>query len=64
MFIFGGRLKKQGVFNAAPNLGDLDTGDLKYQLDFRQVYGTILDKWLDVNNADILSKKFNTLDFI
>jgi len=42
----------------------LDIGDLKYQLDFRQVYGTILDKWLDVNNADILNKKFNTLDFI
>ncbi|RZK46191.1 MAG: DUF1501 domain-containing protein, partial [Pedobacter sp.] len=64
MFIFGGRLKKQGIFNAAPNLSDLDTGDLKYQLDFRQVYGTILDKWLDVNNSDILSKKFNSLDFI
>ncbi|MFF5381989.1 DUF1501 domain-containing protein [Pedobacter suwonensis] len=64
MFVFGGRLKKQGIFNAAPNLSDLDTGDLKYQLDFRQVYGTILDKWLDVNNADILNKKFNTLDFI
>ncbi|RYF98600.1 MAG: DUF1501 domain-containing protein, partial [Chitinophagaceae bacterium] len=60
MFIFGGRLKKQGIYNDAPNLGDLDTGDLKYQLDFRQVYGTILDKWLDVNNADILNKKFNT----
>ncbi|QPH37661.1 DUF1501 domain-containing protein [Pedobacter endophyticus] len=64
MLIFGGKLKKQGIFNSAPNLSDLDTGDLKYQLDFRQVYGTILDKWLDVNNADILNKRFNTLDFI
>ena len=64
MFVFGGRLKKQGVFNAAPNLSDLDSGDLKYQLDFRQVYGTVLDKWLDVNNGEILNKKFNTLDFI
>ncbi len=64
MFVFGGRLKKQGIFNSAPNLTDLDTGDLKYQVDFRQVYGTVLDKWLDVNNADILNKKFNTLDFI
>lgn len=64
MFVFGGRLKKQGIFNAAPNLSDLDSGDLKYQLDFRQVYGTVLDKWLDVNNGEILNKKFNTLDFI
>lgn len=64
MFLYGGKLKKQGIYNAAPNLSDLDAGDLKYQLDFRQVYGTILDKWLDVNNAEILNKKFNTLDFI
>lgn len=64
MFIFGGRLKKQGIYNAAPNLSDLESGDLKYQIDFRQVYGTILDKWLDVSNAQILNRKFNTLDFI
>lgn len=64
MFVFGGRLKKQGIFNAAPNLSDLDNGDLKYQVDFREVYGTILDKWLDVNNAQVLNKQFNTLDFI
>ena len=64
MFLFGGRLKKQGIFNPAPNLGNLDNGDLRYQIDFREVYGTILDKWLDVNNGDVLNKRFNTLDFI
>jgi uncharacterized protein (DUF1501 family) len=64
MFIFGGKLTKQGIFNSAPNLTDLDNGDLKYQVDFREIYGTILDKWLDVNNQAILTKKFQTLDFI
>lgn len=64
MFLFGGRLKKQGILNSAPNLSDLDAGDLKYQVDFRSVYGTVLDKWLDVSNAQVLNKKFNTLDFI
>jgi len=64
MFLFGGRLKKQGIFNPAPNLGNLENGDLRYQIDFREVYGTILDKWLDVNNGDVLNKRFNTLDFI
>lgn len=64
MFLFGGRLKKQGIYNAAPDLGDLDNGDLRYKIDFREVYGTLLDKWLDVNNAQILNKRFNTLDFI
>lgn len=64
VFLFGGRLKKQGIYNDAPNLTDLDNGDLKYQVDFREVYGTILDNWLDVNNQQILTKKFQTLDFI
>ncbi|WP_158798693.1 DUF1501 domain-containing protein [Pedobacter sp. L105] len=64
MFVFGGKLKKQGIFNPAPNLANLDNGDLKYQIDFREVYGTILDKWLDVNNGQVLNKRFNTLDFI
>lgn len=64
MFLFGGKLKKPGIFNAAPDLANLDNGDLKYQIDFREVYGTVLDKWLDVNNAEVLNKKFNTLDFI
>ncbi|WP_432714507.1 DUF1501 domain-containing protein [Pedobacter sp.] len=64
MMLFGGKLKKQGIFNGAPNLSDLDNGDLKYQVDFRQVYGTVLDKWLNVANQGILNKKYNTLDFI
>jgi uncharacterized protein (DUF1501 family) len=64
MFLFGGRLKKQGIYNAAPDLANLENGDLKYKVDFREVYGTILDKWLDVNNSQILNKRFNTMDFI
>lgn len=64
LFLFGGKLKKKGIFNAAPDLANLDNGDLKFQVDFRQVYGTILDKWLDVNNEQVLNKHFNTLDFI
>lgn len=64
LFVFGGKLKKQGIYNAAPNLTELDNGDLKYKIDFRQVYGTILDKWLNVNNAEILNRHFNTMDFI
>jgi uncharacterized protein (DUF1501 family) len=63
-FVFGGKLKKAGIFNDAPNLALLDNGDLKYQIDFRDVYSTLLDKWLDVDNKIILNKNFNGLDFI
>jgi len=64
MFLFGGKLKKQGIYNAPPDLANLENGDLKYKVDFREVYGTVLDKWLNVNNGQILNKQFNTLDFI
>lgn len=64
VFVFGGKLKKAGIFNEAPDLAQLDNGDLKYQVDFRDVYATLLDTWLDVNNKLILNKSFNGLDFI
>ncbi|MDB5142487.1 MAG: twin-arginine translocation pathway signal [Mucilaginibacter sp.] len=64
VMVFGGKLKKAGIFNEAPDLAQLDNGDLKYQVDFRDVYATLLDKWLDVNNSQVLNKSFNGLEFI
>jgi uncharacterized protein (DUF1501 family) len=64
MFLFSGKLQKKGIYNDAPDLANLENGDLKYKIDFREVYGTILDKWLNVNNRQILNKNFNTLNFI
>ncbi|AMR31233.1 twin-arginine translocation pathway signal [Mucilaginibacter sp. PAMC 26640] len=64
VMIFGGKLKKQGIYNNAPNLSQLDNGDLKYEIDFRDVYATLLDKWLDVNNSQVLNKNFSGLGFV
>ncbi len=65
VFIIGKNLKKAGLYNALPDLQNLDAnGDLKYAVDFREVYATILDKWLQVNDAKILNKNFSKLDFI
>lgn len=64
IILFGGKLKKAGIFNDAPNLTDLDNGDLKYKVDFRDVYATLLDKWLDIKNSQVLGKNFNGLAFI
>ncbi|MFD2866443.1 DUF1501 domain-containing protein [Mucilaginibacter antarcticus] len=64
VFMFGGKLKKQGIFNDSPDLTTLDNGDLKYQVDFRDIYATLLDKWLDVSNASVLNKNFKGLDLI
>lgn len=64
VLIYGGKLKKAGIYNPAPDLANLQQGDLQYQVDFRDVYASVLDKWLDVNNSQILNKQFSGLDFI
>jgi uncharacterized protein (DUF1501 family) len=64
MFIVSGGLKQKGLINALPDLSDLDEGDLKYKVDFKNVYATILNKWLGADDEKILGKKFDYLSFI
>jgi uncharacterized protein (DUF1501 family) len=64
MFFLGGRLRQAGLLNELPNLGDLDDGDLKYRVDFRQVYATLLENWLKVDSSAVLGERFETLGFI
>ena len=47
-----------------PSLTDLDDGDLKFTVDFRSVYSTILQKWLGVESESILGAKHPVLDFL
>ena len=64
VFLFGNNLKKNGVFNDAPNLSNLDEGDLKFSVDFKNVYATLLKKWLNTDEQNILGNKYSYLDFI
>ncbi len=65
VFLIGQNLKKQGFYNKTPDLKQLDgNGDLIYDIDFRSVYATILDKWLQVDDQRILNKSFSKLNFI
>lgn len=64
MMLFGGKLKKQGIYNSAPNLSDLDEGDLKFKVDFRDVYATVLNKWIGIDTKTILSDSSPKFDFI
>jgi uncharacterized protein (DUF1501 family) len=64
VFLLGGSLKADKVLNEAPNLQNLDEGDLKYSVDFRQIYATILRNWLNVNDLTILGKRFEGLGFV
>jgi len=64
MFLISGGLQKKGLINPLPNLTDLDEGDLKYQVDFKDVYATVLHKWLQADDKLVLGKGFKYLDFI
>lgn len=65
VFVMGGQLKTQGLYNNMASLSDLDdNGDLKFEIDFRTIYATVLNKWLDVNDEKVLNKSFNQLEFI
>ena len=64
MFLVSGGLKQKGIINELPDLNDLDEGDLKYKIDFKNVYATVLKKWLNADDQQILSKKYDYLNFI
>ena len=64
MFLISGGLKKKGLINNLPDLNDLQEGDLKYKVDFKEVYATVLNRWLTTDDKMILGKQFNYLDFI
>jgi uncharacterized protein (DUF1501 family) len=64
MFLVSGGLKKKGVLNPKPDLANLNEGDLKYNVDFKNVYATILNKWLQADDQGILGRKYEYLNFI
>ena len=63
MFLIGGALKQKGIINEMPDLNDLSEGDLKYKIDFKTVYATVLKNWLDADDTAILGKRYDRLSF-
>ena len=64
MFLVSGALKQKGIINPMPDLSDLNEGDLKYNVDFKNVYATVLNKWLKADDKSILTKQYEYLNFI
>ncbi len=60
-----GKAVSGGLFGAPPSLTTLDeVGDLRYTTDFRQIYATLLEQWLEVPPASVLGETFETLPLI
>lgn len=62
VFMLGTQLRTPGFYNNGPNLQHLDHGDLTFTTDFRQLYASILQDWLQADPKSVLSKKFTPLN--
>lgn len=63
LFVLGGAVKG-GLYGETPSLANLDDGNLRYNVDFRSVYGTVLANWLGADPAPVLGSAFPTLGFV
>jgi len=64
MFFIGGGLKQKGLVNPMCDLSDLNEGDLKFTVDFKSVYATMLHNWLNADDEKILGKKYEMMSFV
>ncbi len=55
-----------GIYSEFPSMRpeDLDEGDLRYNIDFRGVYGTVAERWLGLDAKSIVGGDFEQLDFV
>lgn len=60
LFVMGSRVKG-GLHGTAPSLQLEHNQDLTFSTDFRQVYATVLDKWLDCPSDKVLGGSFASL---
>jgi uncharacterized protein (DUF1501 family) len=65
MFIVGNKVKA-GLLGKYPSLApqDLFEGDIKYNVDFRNVYAGVLESWLKTKSAPILGRQFEPLQLV
>ncbi len=64
MFVLGTAVNR-GIFGEPPVLTSLDeNGNLKYTIDFRLVYATVLDRWLGASSRDVLGGTFGSQNFL
>lgn len=63
MFVMGGAIKP-GLHGTYPSLTALNAGDLAYNLDFRSVYATILDRWLRAPSKEVLGRQFPLIGLV
>jgi uncharacterized protein (DUF1501 family) len=65
-FIIGNPVKG-GLYGIQPSLAPSavdSSGNMKFQVDFRSMYATILDNWLQVDSKSVLGGSFEDIGFL
>jgi uncharacterized protein (DUF1501 family) len=62
-FVLGGRVRG-GLHGAAPDLTRLDDGNLRYALDFRSLYATVIEHWWGLRAEPVLGGRFAPLPLL
>ncbi|MGZ3497390.1 MAG: DUF1501 domain-containing protein [Vulcanimicrobiaceae bacterium] len=60
LFLIGGGVKG-GLYGTYPDLSSTSDGNLRFTTDFRQIYATVLERWLGRPSAPILHGEFATI---
>ena len=57
---------KGGMYSEYPSLkeGDLLEGDLQFNIDYRGVYGSMIENWLNLDPIPVVGGNFEQLDFV
>lgn len=63
MFLVGNAIKG-GFYGEPSSLTNLDNGNLKFTTDFRSVYATVVEKWLNAPADDVLNGRFPQMSFL
>ena len=64
LFLIGENLTGKGIYNSPPDLTDLDDGDVRYKIDFRNIYSDLLRDWMHKDPQKVISKTFGDLGII
>jgi uncharacterized protein (DUF1501 family) len=63
LFVAGAPVKG-GLYGKHPSLTDLDKGDLKFDIDFRSIYATVIEDWMKGKAKPILNEDFKKVGFM
>jgi uncharacterized protein (DUF1501 family) len=63
IFLIGSAVQG-GIYGDYPSLNISAALDLKYSCDFRSIYATLLERWLDADSRSVLGKSYDILPML